>query len=153
MPRYTQQCLTCAWRDDIIAQPFQNPVCPRCGGPTDRLWVGSSAAVQDDSYIGGLTLENYGPNPVTFYSKSERLRYMKEHGLSEAAAYRTAPGTDRNAHGMVRWDAYPDAQTLANAQALVERVGGVAAEEPRPGPLETFRMEVRDVGRFRVTPE
>ena len=39
--------------------------------------------VVDDTIIGGEVNENVGPEPVTFYSKSERRRYLKEHNLEE----------------------------------------------------------------------
>ena len=153
MPRFHQHCVACAWVDTILAQPFENPACPVCGGQTERLWVGASAAVRDDTYVGGKTFQNYGPKPVTFYSESERKRYMKQHGLEEVARFAPVPGSDKDRFGNVRWDAYPDPVTLENARVLAGRQGR-GAKEPTDAPVETLRwLPVRDAGTFRVRGE
>lgn len=139
MPRYDQHCLSCHWEGEIWAAPFEMPPCPVCGQTTERLWRGRRMIVRDE-IPGGLTVENYGPHPVTFYSHSERRRYMKEHGLVERAQFCPVPGTDRSAHGVVRWDAL-DPYTLEAARYLVMHRSGPATTAPDSGHLETMRIE------------
>jgi hypothetical protein len=53
---------------------------------------------ESDGIPGGETLENVGPEPVTFYSRSEKRRYLKEHGLVEMVRHVPVPGTDTSPH-------------------------------------------------------
>jgi hypothetical protein len=78
--------------------------CPSCGV---ELVVGSwpwcpheqgAYGVQPNDIPGGETLENVGPEPVTFYSRSEKRRYLKEHGLVEMVRHVPVPGTDTSPH-------------------------------------------------------
>jgi hypothetical protein len=55
-----------------------------------------SPAVIDDSIPGGMTIENMGPEPLTFYSKSEWRREMKRRGLRPNVRHMTLPGTDKS---------------------------------------------------------
>jgi putative FmdB family regulatory protein len=99
MPIYDQHCQTCGWLDEILVPIGHHPPCPRCGGETERIWLQKApGACGDDAYIGGLTLENVGPEPVTFYSRSEKRRYLKEHGLVEMVRHVPVPGTDTSPH-------------------------------------------------------
>jgi hypothetical protein len=80
--------------------------CPDCGAD---LVVGSwpfckdghepaNVGVQPNDIPGGETLENVGLEPVTFYSRSEKRRYLKEHGLVEMVRHVPVPGTDVSPH-------------------------------------------------------
>ncbi len=66
-------------------------VCPACG---ETLEIGSwpfcngghgkgHNNVIGDEIIGGEVNESVAHEPVTFYSKSEKRRYLKAHGLEE----------------------------------------------------------------------
>jgi hypothetical protein len=98
-------------------------ICPQCGGTLEiGGWPfcpdhapGRSGAIADD-IPGGITLENYGPNPVTFYSHSERRRYMREHGLEECVRHVPVPGTDKSPY-TTSWASVD----LDAAKALAER--------------------------------
>lgn len=46
--------------------------------------------------------ENVGHEPVHFRSRSEKKRYLKEHGLQEFVRHVGAPGSDKSRH-TVRW--------------------------------------------------
>lgn len=96
MPTYDQGCKSCGWEREIIAKIGENPPCPECGGETERVWRGKSAAVQDDTIIGGEVNENVGHKPVTFYSKSEKRRYLKEHNLEPFVRHVGEQGSDKN---------------------------------------------------------
>lgn len=76
-----------------------------------------------DDIPGGLTVENYGPHPITFYSHTERRRYMKEHGLTEKEKFCPMPGTDKDPQGIPNPAGYVDPQTLENARILIGRNG------------------------------
>jgi hypothetical protein len=130
MPRYSQYCPVCGWQDEIYAAPFQRPPCPHCGGETDRLWVQQSAAMRQDSWEGGKTFENLGPEPVTLYSRTELKAELEKRGLQEAVRHVPVPGSDRSPH-TTRWDV-PCQKTLENARILLERCGASAPEAPGP---------------------
>lgn len=58
--------------------------------------VGQAPTVIDDSIPGGMTIENMGPVPLTFHSKSEWRREMKKRGLRQAVRHMPLPGTDKS---------------------------------------------------------
>jgi len=120
MPRYDQRCVQCHWEGEIFTQPYEMPPCPDCGGSTERVWR-RAAEVRDDTFIGGLTLENLGDEPVTVYSRSELARELKARNLESFVRHTPIPGTDKSPH-TTSWDV-PCAYTLEQARILLERVG------------------------------
>lgn len=104
--------------------------CPQCGRELQIAdWpfcphkrTGGYANFRDE-IPGGLVCENYGPHPVTFYSHSERRRYMKQQGLVERETFAPFPGTDKDPQGIPNPKGYVDPQTLENARVLVSRNG------------------------------
>lgn len=82
-----------------------------------------------DDIPGGLTVENYGPQPMTFYSHSARRRYMAENGLHETERFSPMPGTDKDPMGVQNPKGYMDPQTLDNARVLLSRTSKVKPEE------------------------
>lgn len=101
--------------------------CPECG---EELSVGSwpycphgkaSSAIAVDGIPGGMVLENYGPNPVTVYSHTERRRLMAEAGLELKEKFSPMPGTDIDPAGVQNPKGYVDATTLANGAELICR--------------------------------
>ena len=114
--------------------------CERCAAIVNRvifhrsqLWcavcvesersVESATAVFRDGIPGGITLENYGPHPITFYSHAERRAYMKAKGLQEKEKFCPMPGTDKDPQGIPNPKGYMDPVTLANAAELIRRNG------------------------------
>lgn len=116
--------------------------CKKCGRETKRLLYHKEAegwcqpcvdalsgpaqtapAVFRDDIPGGLTVENYGPQPITFYSHGERRRYMEAHGLHEKETFCPLPGTDKDPQGIPNPAGYVDAYTLAAGAALIARNG------------------------------
>jgi hypothetical protein len=83
------------------------------------VYVAWKAAIHRDEIPGGLTCENYGPHPVTFYSHSERRAYMRAHGLREVVRHVPVPGTGASPH-TTSWSTM-DAYTLDAARALADR--------------------------------
>ena len=138
MPRFDQQCAACGWLAEIVVRPHESPPCPVCGGPTERRWT-AAPRVRGDEIPGGLTLENLGHEPVTVYSHAERRRLMKERGLEEFVRHVPIPGTDKSPH-TTSWAAVAPS-TLADAKALLERVGRVSGarrdDQPLAGPVAT----------------
>lgn len=77
-----------------------------------------------DEIPGGITLENYGREPVTFYSHSERRAYMDKHFLNEKEKFCPFPGTDKDPMGIPNPAGYMDPQTMENARILLTRTSG-----------------------------
>lgn len=85
-------------------------------------------SIVTDDIPGGVTYENYGPTPITFYSHTERKRYMEAHGLTQKEKFCPTPGTDRDPAGVMNSRNYIDPQTLENARILVTRQRGDVEE-------------------------
>ena len=108
-------------------------ICPDCGA---ELVVGSwpfckdghepaRIGAQSDDIPGGETIENVADQPVTFYSRSEKRRYLKEHGLIEFVRHVPVPGTDRSPY-TTSWTAVD----LDAGKALAERQATTRASAP-----------------------
>lgn len=82
--------------------------------------------IERDEIPGGITLENYGAQPITFYSHSERRAHMKAHGLEEKETFCPFPGTDKDPAGIPNPEGYVDDYTMRNRIALVLRANGAA---------------------------
>jgi hypothetical protein len=72
-----------------------------CGALVERVFR-SAVAIATDDIPGGLTIENLSHQPITFYSHSERRRYMKEHGIREHVRHVGEQGSDKSPH-TTRW--------------------------------------------------
>ncbi len=101
--------------------------CPKCGKTLSvGEWpfcdgaqghgFGASFNAQPDDIPGGETLENVGHVPQTFYSRSEKRRWLKAHGIEEMVRHVPIPGTDRSPHTQ-SWVSVD----LDAARALAER--------------------------------
>jgi hypothetical protein len=84
---------------------------------------------QRDEIPGGITLDNYGAEPVTFYSHSERRKWMADHGLHEKEKCTPFPGTDKDPMGIPRPEGYIDLQTMKNREILALRAAGCKTDE------------------------
>ena len=120
-------------------------ICEKCGEALDiGRWpfcphqaVGSAAVIGDE-YPGGKTFEHLDHRPVTVYSKTELHREMDKRHVRFTDRYHPNDGPD--------WRQAIDAQTLANATALVSRGARGSAEEEDPARLETLDTWIRDLG-------
>lgn len=110
------------------------PFCPHQPGP---------AAVARDEIPGGVTLENYGRHPVTFYSHSERRRYMLKHNLREKESFAPFPGTDKDPQGIPNPAGFMDPKTLDNARVLLSRNGDGAKVEDFDDNSEPYAEAIR----------
>ena len=106
MPMFDVSCPKCGWeRWDTYVSGQAMPSCPTCGAETNKLWrAGGFPNVIDDTIIGGLTVENLGPTPITFQSKSEHRAYLKAHGITQKVRHLGTPGegSDKSTHTS-RW--------------------------------------------------
>lgn len=75
-----------------VLQIGEWPWCPHGFGKNNVI---------DDTIIGGEVNENVAHEPVTFYSKSQKRRYLKEHGLEEFV--RHVPRPDGRKPDTTRW--------------------------------------------------
>lgn len=101
-PIFDISCV-CGWTADDVFTHRDLPACPTCGGPTNKLWkTGSFPGVIDDTIHE--TIENLTPTPITFTSRSEKGRWLKEHGFRPMVRHKGTPGegSDKSAHTS-RW--------------------------------------------------
>lgn len=103
-----------------------------------------TTAVFRDDIPGGLTVENYGPKPITFYSHTERRAYMARQGLYERETFAPMPGTDKDPQGIPNPKGYMDPQTLENARILVSRGSRAEVEPDVPIHLTSGTLTNRD---------
>lgn len=105
MPMFDVSCPKCGFERPDTYVVREMPHCPQCGSGMNKLWrTGSFPNVIDDTIIGGLTVENLAPTPITFHSKSEHRAYLKAHGFSQKVRHVGTPGegSDKSAHTS-RW--------------------------------------------------
>ena len=138
MPRYTQSCLSCDWCDDIYVRPFDNPVCPSCGGSTERSWSGDAVAVAKDEIPGGQFFENGWEEPRKFYSHSEHRAALAAEGLEIRAKW--VPGDKY----LTRWDTVD----LDAAKALLERGPQARREKAQRWAQASMPIAVQDGETF-----
>ena len=107
MPIFDFSC-SCGfeWNDHYVAHHRVRVPCPHCDASDMAVtWKpGGFPAVQDDTYLGGLTVENLAATPITFASRSEHRAYLKAHGFSPKVQHKGTPGegSDKSAHTS-RW--------------------------------------------------
>ncbi len=85
---------------DECGQEYQIGQWYRC--PHGWPLVAGGPSVVDDSIPGGMVIENMGPEPRTFYSRSEHKRAMKELGLTPKVRHVGVAGSDKSPHTQ-RW--------------------------------------------------
>ncbi len=104
MPIFDRACHACGWSRLDCYEPAKCDVfCPACGARTDRVWTARPAAIHgDDKYIGGITHENMGHEPVTVYSRSEEKREMEKRGLQRFVRHVGEQGSDKSSRTS-RW--------------------------------------------------
>lgn len=103
MPTFDGKCEACGVEAVDVFTWKDLPPCPNCGGTLVKLWrQGSFPNVIDDTYIGGLTVENLGPTPITFQSRSEHRDYLKANGFGQPVKHVGSPGSDKSPHTS-RW--------------------------------------------------
>lgn len=89
---------------------------PFCRGRQGDHGPSHQAIETDERFIGGLTVENLGHDPVVVYSRQELANVAKQRGLEQRIKY--VPGD----HFLTDWSKGIDPYTMAAAQALVERM-------------------------------
>ena len=117
--RIDLKCTACDWtkRDHWMRKGDALPACA-CGAATERAWLmGSFPTIIGDemNYVD----HNMASQPIKFTSKAERRRMMKQLGIQEKVRHVGVPGSDKSPH-TTKWGGM-DPQTMANAQALLER--------------------------------
>lgn len=119
-------------------------LCDHCGIElTTGMWPfcphGQSAnAIQtNERFIGGVTIENLGDQPVTVYSREEFQAAMDRAGVEQRIKY--VPG-DKH---LTDWTGAIDAKTLENAAILVARQGEIKTKLHDPAALKTYQGSVR----------
>lgn len=134
MPRHSQSCIACDWRDEVSVKPYEHPPCPLCGSATERCWTGKSASIEPDDVPGGFWAENGFDRPTYFDSKKAHREALAARGLTIKAKW--AGPTDQH---LKRWDV-PCAKTLENAAVLLTR-GAADAKASRLAELSAAKTE------------
>src|SRR5687767_11285603 len=103
MPLYDYRCEPCDVEIErastIAARNDQD--CTTCGTRLTRVFK-TTAPVHGDDIPGGMTVENMGPRPMTFYSKTAWNKAMRERGLINRVQHTPTPGSDKSPH-TTRW--------------------------------------------------
>ena len=108
------------------------PYCPH--GPAGH------SIETNESFIGGVVLENMGHDPVTVYSREQFRDEMRARGLEQRIKY--VPG-DKH---LTNWALAIDAQTLENARILLTRGQSARESLGEEASLPSLRLEHRVVG-------
>ena len=95
--RIDLKCSACDWtqRDHWMRKGDALPACDDCQAPTVRAWLmGSFPTIIGDEmhYVD----HNMASKPITFTSKAERKRMMKQLGLQEKIRHVGLPGSDKS---------------------------------------------------------
>lgn len=125
MPIYDTRCTACGIIEPERTLPVGvHPLCS-CGAVTEYFWVGrASARFTNEAFIGGITIENLGHEPVVVYSREEFQRAMDKDGVEQRIKY--VPGDKF----LSNWAAAIDPYTLEAARALVSRPGALGVTRP-----------------------
>ena len=106
-------CERCGYELQVGDYPF-------CKGRWSDHGPMGQAIETNESFIGGVTLENLGHDPVTVYSREEYKQAMLKANVEQHIKW--VPGD----HYLQNWGAFIDPKTMANAKALLERQGAKA---------------------------
>jgi len=99
---YDFKC-ACGWEGEGFTHRGQPYRCPQCSGSPEIIFkAGSTPSVIGDDIPGGMTIENISKTPLTFYSKSEYRRALKERGLMNKVEHVGSQGSDKSPHTS-RW--------------------------------------------------
>lgn len=105
------------------------------------LGINRATAVHGDDIPGGITVENYGPQPMTFYTWSSMEKYRQRSGLQLKEKFSPLPGTDKDPQGIPNPDGYKDPYTLAAGAALICRNGQRDFDGVESGVLRNLTVE------------
>ena len=99
MPMYEYRCGPCChYFERLVPLDQRNTVhCPHCGAFAIREWR-TAPSMRPDSIPGGLVLENLGPKPQRFYSRTEIKDEMRARGVEQHVRHVGLPGSDKSPH-------------------------------------------------------
>ena len=103
-------CERCGYELQIGDYPF-------CKGRQSDHGPMGQAIETNESFIGGMTLENLGHDPVTVYSREEYKQAMIKANVEQHIKYVEGD------HYLKDWSKSIDPKTLENARILVARCG------------------------------
>ena len=102
MPMFDYRCAAGHIFEQFVHRRNQAVRCA-CGEPTEVVWLpGSAPTVIDDTIPGGRWVENLGPRPKRYDSKSDIRRDMDALGVQPKVQHIGEPGSDRSKH-TTRW--------------------------------------------------
>ena len=97
MPVFDHRCHVCHYIFEAFEWSHEKICCKKCGAATEHIWLpGQSPTVIDDSIPGGMVIENIGPTPQKFYSKSDYRAAVAAAGLKPLVRHVGEPGSDKS---------------------------------------------------------
>lgn len=143
MPMYDYQCPNGHTFESLEKVGVDSVDCPSCCSWARKVWISSPPSVIGDSC--NITQENGFKEVQHFTSKAERRRALREQHVEEAVRHIGVPGTDKSPHTQ-SWAAIGP-NTLADAKAMLERVGGITRSDEA---IEADLQRGVDVGDIQV---
>ena len=102
MPMYNFQCeCGAAFEFCVPVEHRDHVVCNHCGNFAQRVWT-VAPHMHADSIPGGMWIENLGPQPMRFDSKSDYRDAVKARGLMPMVRHTPPPDSDKSKHTS-RW--------------------------------------------------
>lgn len=100
---FDNRCETCGREWEALTRADEHPRCV-CGGPSTRFWRGRTATVIPDTFVGGMMIENLGPQPIYVESRSQLRAEAAARNLMPIVRHVPSQGSDKNREGHTsRW--------------------------------------------------
>ncbi len=98
MPVYDRICDACGWSTDFSLElvSSKDKPCPKCGGATERVFIGKGPLVVPDTYSTPLVDDVMLKTTQTFYSRSEHRAAMQKHGYENRVRHVPLPESDKS---------------------------------------------------------
>ncbi len=100
MPVYDRVCHFCDWRTDFSLElvSAKDKPCPKCGAPTDRVFIGKGPLVVPDTFSTPLVDDVMLKHTQVFHSRSEHRHAMQLHGYENRVRHVSGPEGDKSKH-------------------------------------------------------
>lgn len=93
MPIFDFGCVCGQEVTDRLAKAEEQPPCPTCGEPMAHLWRSNVVMIDDTC---DMTVENLGPTPMHFDSKTRWRETMAAMGKVNRVQHTPVPGSDKS---------------------------------------------------------
>ena len=103
MPIYDFVCHACNTAEErlVWSRELREQHCA-CGRLMDPAFTGRAPTMIRDSIRGGQVIENLGPHPKRYFSRTEIRDEMRARGVEQKVRHVGEPGSDKSKH-TTRW--------------------------------------------------